>query len=225
MDEILKPIEEVKPDAKPEQIVVNEPAINIKSNKGFWIYSAVVTAAVVFCVIFGFKKSAPVEVPHNFYFTNNTVSSVNPKPVTIPALAKSTLILKTNANGSFDTNVLVVLDVNQYSELLKQISDVSNYYVRHITAKIVTNYLVLDHYLNSDSYALPDSLKDMINYTKRYNVASLGYSVCGRVFGSYERLDIVDFDKFGFGFSSWGTFNTVEPGRRLDVAIGVNGNW
>jgi hypothetical protein len=155
----------------------------------------------------------------------NVVYVSKPKPVIIPALNNAVLILKTNENGTFDTNVLVVLSVDEFGKLNGQVLDCSNYYVSDILSTIDGDQLINIHYKNTNIYKIPAGLLAKMMYVPRDNVVSAGYSVCGRLAFSYDRLNIVSFNKWGLGLGMWTTFNLLEPKRLWDLGLKINADW
>ena len=207
------------------------PTVNVfqKASLWIWLYSGIVTAILIVIIglaIFGKKPTPPVDqvVATPIVFTN-TIYVSKPKPVAIPALNNAILVLKTNANGTFDTNVLVVMSVDEFAKLNGQVIDASNYYVSDITSTIDGDQLIDIHYKNTNIYQVPAVLLKKIMYTPRDNVVSAGYSVCGRLAFGYDRLNILSFNKFGLGLGMWTTFNLVEPSRLWDLGLKVNADW
>ena len=140
-------------------------------------------------------------------------------------LYRTNMILLTNIGGKIDTNVMVVLSTPEYTNLIQQVSDASNYY----SAKILANMsnqnkdLTLTHYKTTTVYRIPTDLALNIWGTEKYNLVGVGYSVCGRIIGSYDRLNVLEWETFGIGFGAWATYNTIEPARRIDVGVKVSG--
>lgn len=57
------------------------------------------------------------------------------------------------------------------------------------------------------------------------NLISLGGSICGRAFISYDRMDIINFGKIGFGLGIYSTMNIAEPNRFWDFGAKINFNF
>lgn len=80
--------------------------------------------------------------------------------------------------------------------------------------KVITITNIVDLVIISPTNKVVDYNKD--------NVIGLGYSICGRANLSYDRLDVINFNKLGLGIGTWATFNTFEPNRRWDFGAKIN---
>lgn len=215
------------------QVVTPEPVPQVLENiwtkisTWIWAYAGLATLAVILLIVILFSnQKKPVTPAQSVITFTNTVVTTKIKYNYVD-LYRTNMILLTNIGGKIDTNVMVVLSKPEYTNLIQQVSDASNYYADKILANMSNQNkdLTLTHYKTTTVYRIPEDLAVNIWSGEKYNVVGLGYSICGRIMGSYDRINIFEWEKFGLGAGAWGTYNAYEPARRWDFGVKISGDF
>ncbi len=164
----------------------------------------------------------PINNEADVFSTNviqmTNVISVKPKPVYVE-ITNTTYIIATNISGLVDTNVNILLTIDEYSNLQIIITRESNYVNSDIQGTYSNGYIIVSHYETTNVFKLPESI---VNKVYKDNQITLGYTINGKVLGNYQRrLGDIEFLKTEYGLGIATIFEKRKDNpEKIDVDAG-----
>lgn len=163
--------------------------------------------------LYNIKKNGVNNLGTNQIQLTNYVKKEIPKYINVN-LTNFQYLISTNKNNFIDTNLVLVLKISDYSNLIIIVQKYSNYSQSLITAKISNDYLYLAHYDVSNVLKLPNLTKD------KKNIVGIGYTLKRDIsieYG-YKLFNIQDYDiKVGANLVVPTIFTNIDLGLKLFV--------
>jgi hypothetical protein len=150
--------------------------------------------------------------------TNYTFSNIPFAPYKHVNITNTNEVIVTNfENGqqTLTTNLILIMNQSEYSNLILLVSDDSNFINSLISATYSNGYLILTHWSVTNIIKLPENL-----IKQKYNIVEIGYTLDNKIYLGYSRKLILNFlDKFDISGGAFILFNSkeIEPGVKLNL--------